>query len=302
MEEYVKDSALHALLNTVEDAARDLNVQTLENASADALTDACETLPFFAERRIVVCQTLSKDADWKRLSAYIPSLPDTTLLVFFVRGQASAASGLFKLLNPQGRAVEFDTLSERDSVKWLVQRAAQLGATLSPAAARYLVTLAGRDLYPLNNELTKAAGYAGAGNEISREILSLSVTRNIEYGVFSMIDCFLAGKPEEGLRALSNLLVRESPFGIASLLATSFKQMLAAKKLLNNGKNRSAAVAALGGSSYAAGKAYDGAKRYSEEKLVACIQRFCDVDYLQVTGQAEAGDMLEQALLRAMPG
>ena len=38
VEEYVKDSAVSALLETVEEATRPLNVDTLESAEANALT------------------------------------------------------------------------------------------------------------------------------------------------------------------------------------------------------------------------------------------------------------------------
>jgi DNA polymerase-3 subunit delta len=300
-EEYVKDSALKALYESVDDAARELNTQTLDAADAQGIIDACETLPFFAKRRIAVCRALPREADWERLSGYIGNIPATTLLVFFQRGQVNKTSGLYKALSKQNRVVEFETLNETETVKWLTQRTVQLGVTITPSAAQYLAAIAGQDLYTLGNELTKAAGYAGAGREVSREIISLAVTRNIEYGVFAMIDCFVAGKAEEGLRALSELLTRESPFGLASLLSNNFRQMLLARRMIDRGLGRAAAVSALGGSPYAAGKAYDAAKRYSEGKLTECVRRFSDVDYLQISGRMDARDALEQAILRALP-
>ena len=61
-EEFVKESALKSLTSSLDEATRDLNLQVLEKAEAD---DACETLPFFGERRVVVCKTLPADSDAK---------------------------------------------------------------------------------------------------------------------------------------------------------------------------------------------------------------------------------------------
>ena len=84
-EEYVKDSAVSSVLATVEEATRALNVDTLESAEANALMLACDALPFFAERRVVICRAMPKDSDAKALLAYLPKMPATTLLLFLLR-------------------------------------------------------------------------------------------------------------------------------------------------------------------------------------------------------------------------
>ena len=54
-EEFVKESALKSLTSSLDEATRDLNLQ-VEKAEADDIISACETLPFFGERRVVVCK------------------------------------------------------------------------------------------------------------------------------------------------------------------------------------------------------------------------------------------------------
>ncbi len=300
-EEHVKETAIQRIVDTVEPAARDLNVQFFSALDVSSLRAACEQLPFFAARRLVVCRALPAKEQWDKLAAYIPDMPDTTLLLFAIRGEANGTLAAVKAFKADDRLISFDILSEAEATLWVQQQAKQYETTLSPAAARYLVKLVGCELGDLGNELAKAAGYAGAGNEITREMIDVAVTRNIEYGVFAMMDCLLAGKTADGLRALSALLEQGNAFSIASLMAGRFKQMLQAKIYAEAGLDKKAVVAKLGGSAYAAGLSYEAAKRYSREMLLQNVKAFSDVGYLQVTGQRKDRDALEQAVLHCAP-
>jgi len=299
-EEFIKDAALQGAINSVEEAARALNTEFLTAAEADPLIAACETLPFFAKRRLVVVKAIPTDENWKKVSAYLPRLPETTLLLFFVRGSAPGTSGLVKLLKKEDRIVDCSPLTAPEAAYWVEQQAKKLQVTISPSAARFLVELCGTDLTNLHNEFTKAACYAGSGKEVTREIISRAVTRNLEYDVFEMVDAFAARKSEAGLRALTKLLERENAFGIAALLSSRFKQILQARLLMERKLSKDAVVKSLGGNPYAAKKAYESADRFSAEKLRQVVRDLSDVSYLQVSGQGKDVEALEQALLRLM--
>lgn len=300
-EEYVKDRAVQSVLSTVEEEARDLNVQILETADAQKLIELCETLPFFASRRLVICRALPKDEAWKRLEAYLPTMPQTTLLLFVVRGSAAGTLGIVKHCKSRDRLVQFDTLDENEAVKWVCQQCVALDAGITPAAAHFLVRRVGASLSNLSNELIKAASYAGTGNEITNEVILRAVTPNIEYGVFSMMDYFISGKSADGLRSLHSLLESESAFAIAALMAGRFKLMLQCKIYAEQGLDKSAASAKTGGSAYAAKSAYDAAKRYSKEALIKNITAFSEVGYKQLSGQMKDSEALEQAILHCAP-
>ncbi len=300
-EEYVKDQALQAVLATADEAARDLNIQFFDSAEAQAIIEACEMLPFFSSRRIVVCRALPLEEQWKKIDAYIPSMPASTLLIFIVRSNANASLGIVKSMKAGGRLVQFDILDENEAIKWVCQQAHRYGSIITPASARFLVKLVGCSLCDLRNEFIKAADYAGPENEITNEIISKAVTRNIEYGVFSMIDYFIAGKTADGLRALDSLLERESAFSIAALMAGRFKLMLQAKICAEQGMDKNSAAAKIGGSPYAAKSAFDAAKRYSKQKLEKNILAFSDVGYQQISGQMKDVEALELAVLHCAP-
>ncbi|MDR0840241.1 MAG: DNA polymerase III subunit delta [Christensenellaceae bacterium] len=300
-EEYVKDSALAALAESLDEAARELNVQYLSTAEADTLIAACETLPFFAERRLVVCRALPVEADAQRIVPYLPRLPQSTLLIFAVRGRAKETLALVKALKQANHIVDFAPLTALDAAKWVSQKAVKLGVTITQEAAKHIVALVGRDVGALNNEFTKAACYAGIGNEVTREAISASVTRNIELRVFDMVDSFLAGQAKDGLHAYKRMLDDgESPFRMAALLEGNFKRMLAARAHIDAGTPRDKALAHLG-NTYPMRRSYDQAQHYSRAQLLENIARFANVGYLQVSGQQKDADALESALIRCMP-
>ncbi len=300
-EEYIKDQALDALLSTVDGAAKELNIQFFDSADARALREACEMLPFFSEKRIIVCRALPQKGAWDELAKYIPTMPASSLLIFVARGKASDSLSIVKAMEAKDRLVDFQTLKENEAAKWVCKQAQKYPVHISPASASFLVKLVGCPLYALGNEFVKAAGYAGEGNTITNEIILKAVTKNIEYGVFAMRDYFIAGKTADGLRALSVLLEREGAFQIAALMARHYKLMLRAKLLAEQGLDKNTAIKKLGDKPYVAKDAYESARRYSKEKLIENIIAFSEVGYKQISGQMKDKEALELAMLNCKP-
>lgn len=300
-EEYVKESALKALTDTVDPISRELNLQYMDGGSADEVISACETLPFFAERRLLICRFLPQGDDGKALAAYLPRMPDTALLVFFIRNKADEKLSLVKALRKDDRVVDFAPLTPLDAARWVRQQARRLGSPITDEGARLLVSLVGVEVASLHNELNKAVYYAGPGNEVTKEAIAASVRRNVEMRVFDMVDYFLAGKAAEGIRAYRIMLSEgESPFRIAALLEGNFRRMLMAKAHMEQGCGREEALRRMG-NTYPMKKAWDGAKLYTKEALLQSLRRFADVGYLQVSGQRKDALSLEDALILCMP-
>ena len=141
-EEFVKESALKSLTSSLDEATRDLNLQVLEKAEADDIISACETLPFFGERRVVVCKTLPADSDARKLTSYLPGIPDYTLLIFFIRGKANEKLGIVKALKAENRLVDFAPFRDYEAAKWVYQQGKRLNVTITEAAAKHIVSLA----------------------------------------------------------------------------------------------------------------------------------------------------------------
>ncbi len=292
-EEFIKDSALQRLLSTVDETAYDLNVGFFDELIVSDLIAAAEALPFFAEKRIIICKQLPTSSDAEKLLDYLPSLPDTTLLIFFIRGNADEKLNIVKYFKKENRLITFDTLSQADAVRFVVSTAKKLEAPITPAAANRIVALCGNEASYLNNELSKAADYVGHGAEITLEAIAQAVTPNIEYRIFDMLDYFFNNKMADGLRALNALLNNGStPISIAAFIASQVKKMLNARKLIDKGLNRDKVASLLGGSPYAAKKTHDAARHFSYQTLSEALVDFSDISYLKISGAANDKDAL----------
>lgn len=301
VEEFVKDSAVSAVLGTVDEATRAINVDTLQTAEAPALTLACDALPFFAERRVVICRAMPKDSDAKAILAYLPKMPETTLLLFLLRGEADLKLAFPKALAKENRVVAFAQLSEAEAARWVSQRARRRGVTLLPENARFFVTLAGTDCARLAGELEKLACYVGDGNEITKDAIAKVTTRDLDFIVFSVLDYFLAEKPEDGFRALGAVIKDgEKPLDVARVLGDKAKLTLEARRRIDAKQQKDAVIKALPCSPGYAYRVYESARRLKTAqvpRLAAATKALVSVAPMQFTGRMKAADALERALL-----
>ncbi|HWR22893.1 MAG TPA: DNA polymerase III subunit delta [Feifaniaceae bacterium] len=295
-EEFVKLGALNALISRIDPVARDLNVQEFEKPLSSAVRQASETLPFFAESRLVICREMA-DSEAMELLPYAPSIPDTTTLILYVRGKCGTS--LLNAVKKEGRDVLFDTLSVQEAVKLVQQRMRKRNAQIDPAAARLLVDMVGTDVYALQNELNKAADYAGSA-PVTEAAVKACVTPNPEFQRFRMLDAFLFGRQERGLTMLRRLLRdgSETVFGLAHFFTGQFKNMLGARLLFDARTKEFEIGKKLGLSPAPAKAALSGAKRLSAEELRGAVAAFSEIDHLQISGKAPGERALEAAVLR----
>ena len=301
-EAFVKERALERLLARVDGPAREMNIATLEQTDADTLRSACDTLPFFCEERIVICKALPVENEAKKIAEYLPHIPSSTILVFFVRGAADGRLALFKAIAALGGVVDFFPFDEAEAAKWVLSTCKKLKVNMDPPVARQLVALVGTSIGTLNNELTKAADYVGRDGRITNETLYACVTPEPEYKIFEMLRSFLDGNTGGGFLVLDGLIKNgQKPIEIASFLAGRFRQMLQARQLLDSGMNRDAVARALGGNPYAAKKSVEAVRQFDTAELARATMAFLNVRYLQISGQQKDRESLELALLTHMP-
>ncbi len=300
-EEFLKENAVSSALKLIDSAMRDLNVDILETAQATAVIAAAETLPFMAERRVVLCRAMPKDDDAARLAAYAERVPESTVLLFYIKGKADGRSAFVKAMAKLGRSIDFAPLNEIEARRYVQKRAKTIDAPITEQEAAFFVSLAGTDCAALYNELDKAASYAGAGNEITREVIAKIVTRDLDYVVFEVLDQFIANRATDGLRTLNGLMENgEKPLMIAERLRDKAKLTLQARQLIDKRIGKDEITRRLGVSSGYAWRVSDSAKRLSTAQVAAltdAAEALSRVTTMQLTGQAKAEDALIRALM-----
>lgn len=255
---------------------------------------ACDTVPFLAQRRLVIVQGLLQaagrrfgeaDGDdeaaevgpWQALVDYIDRLPPTTVLVL-VDGDIPAKNNLLRALGPRAEVRAFPPLDPRDLPGWVQARARALGLKLDSAAVRLLAELVGNDLWQLSNELEKLAAYAGDG-VVGEDAVRSLVSAAREQRGYLLADAVADRRGARAFRLLEEL--RAGGVAAPQLLATiqgRYRRLAVAREMLDQGASPSDIGRRLGASGYGLERLLEQAERHSLASIRRAYARLVEAD------------------------
>ncbi len=198
--------------------------------SEEALIDLAETMPFFAERRVIILEETAffkKGWENEKLAAYLAS-PAPTVFFIFVEREADKRTKLVKAIGAEGMVVTLEAVKDRNTLfVWLAQMAAKAGKKLEASAAARLLDFAGTDMMTLKNEMEKLICYCMERDRIGeKDVLAICID-NPEDRVFAMIDSISEKQLNNVMKDYQELLLkREAPLKILSLVARQYRILL----------------------------------------------------------------------------
>ncbi|MBR3019730.1 MAG: DNA polymerase III subunit delta [Clostridia bacterium] len=312
-EEYTKRSALKALREKV--AGGDfaaMNDTRLMDPAPDALIAAAETLPFMSDRRFIEvrdsamltagkAKEYDEDSAVKELDAYLGHLPDTAVIVFFVRGKADGRKKLYQIMKKKGQIVAFDPLDDKELARWIAVTLKKEGKKISLSACQRLWFSAGRDLTLLSNEIGKLAAYAGDHEEVTEDDIAAVCVQSTEYKVYDMADILLSGQGAKALRMLEALLRDgEERLMLLSLLGRQCRQLCYAKAMAAGGAQHGEIAGKMGLPGFVVRKLLDTARAYTQEQLNEMARLCLDTEYRVKSGQLMEAGALEKVMLQIL--
>ncbi|MDR1600757.1 MAG: DNA polymerase III subunit delta [Oscillospiraceae bacterium] len=231
-EEYLVGAARAALRCAILPAGLEsLNETILDNPPIDALISAAETLPAFAQRRLIYVRAMDiftadrvRDAQARSdaLVDYLPRVPDTACVVFRVPANADKRRSAVKALLTNAAVVACVTPPDADIVKFIHREVKARGAAIEPDVVSFLMNWSGRGLVRLTAELDKLCAYRSGQSITEADIAALAI-RTDESTVFQWLDALIDGDSAVSLAALETL--KESGESIFPLLALAERRM-----------------------------------------------------------------------------
>ncbi|MDE7039204.1 MAG: DNA polymerase III subunit delta, partial [Lachnospiraceae bacterium] len=102
------------------------------------LIDLAETLPFFAERRLIVVENSNffKNAA-PELADYMKTIPETTCFLF-VENEVDKRGKLYKTVKEKGRIVEMGRQDEKTLIYWIAGNVKREGRQIKESTILYL--------------------------------------------------------------------------------------------------------------------------------------------------------------------
>ena len=303
VEENIKSATLAALRKAIlPEGLEELNESLMDAPATDAIIAACETLPFMADKRLVLVRehpALAGRADADdTLVSYIPQVPDSAILVFLCRGKADARKKLYTAIKKANGVVTFAPLTDAELNAWVVKTFAGLGKSCSPQVASVLTFTVGTDTALLRSEIGKLAGLAGDRDTVTEEDVRAVATRSVECTVFEMVDAVVAMQQGKAFQLLRDMLTTGSDrLGILAMLLRQFRLMQHIKIMQYEKLNPAEIKQRLGVAPFAAERCLRQASGYTGGQVKRAVQICLDAEYNVKSGQWNQEGALEKAML-----
>ena len=257
-----------------------------KGVNVNEVIDLAETLPFFAERRLIILEDTGffKSAS-SELADYLKEMPDTTSMIF-VETEVDKRNKLYKAVQSKGRAVELGRQDEATLIRWVAGAVKREGKNVSENTIRHLLAKVGTDMENIQKELEKLFCYAMDKDSITTEDVEAICTTQITNQIFDMVHAVADKQQKKALQYYYDLLaLKEPPMRILFLLARQFKLLLEVKDMDQKGYGRKEIAEKAGLSPFVVGKYQVQAKAFHTKELRTIIEDSVETEECVKTGR-----------------
>lgn len=297
-EAYLKQQYKHNLVKALNPDGDTMNFSRFEGKGIEVreLIDLCETMPFFADRRVVLIEDsgfFKNKCD--ELAEYMKELPDYAVLVF-AESEVDKRSKMYKAVKNCGRVVEFGKQDEKTLMRWAAGLLGKEGRKITQRDMELLLTKTGTDMGNLRMELEKLISYTEGQDVVTAGDIEAVCTTQTTNKIFDMVRAVTERNQKRALELYYDLLtLKEPPMRILFLLAKQFRQLLLTKQLTGEGASQSEIASRLGVPAFAVRNIAACARAYSVEELEEAVEDFVESEEAVKTGRL--GDVLSVELL-----
>ena len=274
-EDYLKLQYKNKLLRALVTEGDTMNFSRFEGKEAQvpALIDLAETMPFFAEHRVILVEDSGffKNAA-PQLAEYLPDMPETTCMIF-IEKEVDKRSKTYKSLKDIGRMVEFKTPDEKMLTRWVLTVLQKNGKKLTQPTMQLFLEKAGNSMGNIDRELEKLICYVGDREIIQMDDVEEICTGQTENRIFDMIHMMAEKRQKEALELYYDLLaLKEPPMRILFLLVRQFNILLQVKTMVAAGMEQNQIADRAGLRSFTIRRYRSEAGHFSVQKLKEALR------------------------------
>ncbi|SCP97122.1 DNA polymerase III subunit delta [Anaerobium acetethylicum] len=283
-EAYLKRQYKEKLVKALVEPGDTMNYGYFEGKKINVkeIIDLSETMPFFADRRLIVVENSGLfKGEGQELADYLKELPETSYFIF-VESEIDKRSRLFKAVKDIGRVTELGRQNEKMLISWILGKLKGENKRITENTMMSLLNKTGADMENIDKELEKLICYTLDRDVITDddvEEVCITITEN---RIFDMINFITERKQKEALDLYYDLLaLKEPPMKILFLIARQFNLLMQAKDLMRLGYSRDSLGQKMGLPGFIAGKYMVQARNFSmeilKEAVEDCVQTEQDV-------------------------
>lgn len=314
---YLIDNVLEKLkAKLVEPSFEQLNFTVLEGkeASYKKIIDACETLPFMAEKRLIYVKDLDifqgkskffSESEQKQLIGYIAQIPKSTIIVFYGNSFVDGRKRIIKEIKKHGAVMEFVKLKEYEFNKWIKSTFKALGKSIGAKELAllkngldYLGRSPSQNLFDVENEIKKLISFMGEKTDLEKEDIDEVLGLNFQNDIFNLLDSIEKRNSSESIKRLNYILEEGEPIlKVLTTLGNQIKNILSSKLLLEEGYSNKMIASKLKIHPYVASKCASQSKRFTIEALRELLNQFLDADIKIKSGMMDEKLVIEMLIL-----
>lgn len=245
------------------------------------LIDLAETLPFFADRRVIFLENtgLLKDGN-DQLAEYIAGgIPESTFFVI-TEMNVDKRTKLFKAISKAGKCVEFTEQTDDTLKRWIFSKMKAEGKNVTGHTLDVFLETVGTDMLGISTELEKLFAYTLGRDQITEADIKEVCSVRLVNRIFDMIGMIGLRKQTEAIEMYHDLLaLKESPFGMLALIERQFNIMIQMADLQERGIPFDKIASKVGLSPYIAKKYIPQLKCFTKEEMKKVLEGCAEVDY-----------------------
>jgi DNA polymerase-3 subunit delta len=318
-EEYLMKEAVEALKDKYIDKSFEaLNYVIIDGKekSFDDILNACETLPFMSEKKLVVIKDISEimennlnELD-KTLSSYIENLDSYLCLIIMDRSNNfKKTTKLYKTINKLGGVVEFNSLKGRELNTWVENKFKKNNKKISASNISYFIGQSSysdynsiKTLYDLENELTKVVDYT-SNNEVNKEDIDLVLTKTLDTNIFNLLGSINKRDSEESLKIFNEMYIAGEPVQkILSMIIRQLRLTLGYKLYKEKGYTDGEIGDKLGIKPFELKKIGKESNNFTEVQLNRALNYILELDIKQKTSSHDEKLALEMLIVNLSYG
>ncbi len=275
-----------------------------KRATAGAILDAAQTLPFLNEKRMITVRNsgffqkgATKD-EGEKLVEYIGQLPES-VCILFIEEKAEKSNRLYKAVVKNGEAIEFKTPGEKELATWIKKECSKNGVTIEGSGVQFFLQMIENDMESIERELQKLLAYKGNNGIVGINDIKEICTPSLEAKVFDLVRAVAEEKPEKALSIYRNLLLlKESPYMVLSLITRQFRMILLSSLLSEDGIPNPQIAEKLEIREFAVKEYIRQAKRFSKEEWQIALEDCLKTDLDIKMGRAAEEGAVELLIMK----
>ena len=250
-EELIKISVNSIINKVVEKDFLDLNLIKLDGLTTtfEDIENACETLPFFGDKKVVVVYRANflkekPDKDgaktYTEILKYIKDLPSHTVLIMYYlfndKRDTPKKNKKLTTLDKYVKVVHCDKLKKDRYYKKVEDLFKEKGRTIGKVQLRYFADKVQNNFDIIKREVDKLDCYT-LGREITKEDIDKLIQNKSEDDIFDLVEYISIRKVEKALDLLDELLFKaDQHMLIISSIGSHFRRLYEIKVYLTQGK------------------------------------------------------------------